>query len=488
MKKISLYFVGIISLLNMSCKDFLDEDARSDMTENNFYKTEADAEAAVTAAYDLLNNQWDIYFRGIYLLAELPTDNAECGIGVANANIFALDGYTFGPVNDRIDVLYSALYRAIKNANVAVDKIPEIAFNEEKKNRLIGEARFIRALLYYNLVRLFGDVPLVLHQPSSLTEANVPRAPVVDVYQQIIDDLSFSEQHLDEVNSNANAGRATQASAKALLASVYLTQHAYAQAKEKAEEVLALPAYGLVDRYFDLFTPENKFNNEFLFAVQNKGFTGTSNGFALALFLPRATIPLPGGGTVAGNSADVPTEEFYDSFAPGDLRRERTFFQEYDAGAGPVSFRPHWYKYFDPAAIATLGEGDLNYAVIRYAEVLLIAAEATNELEGPTASAYAGINQVRRRAFGLPVNQEGSAVDLQGLSQAQFREAILEERRWEFGFEGIRWFDLVRTGKLVEVLQAKGISGVRDHHYLFPLPQRELDVNQLLTQNPGYTN
>lgn len=488
MKKINYFIWAMACVLLTSCQDFLEEDARSDMTAGNFYKTEADADAAVVAAYDLLNNQWDIYFRGIYLLTELPTDNATCGVGVANANIFALDDFTFGPVNDRINVLYTALYGGIKNANVAIDNIPNISFNEAKKNRLIGEARFIRALLYYNLVRLFGDVPLVLHQATSLNEVDVARSATEKVYQQIIEDLTFAEGNLDEINSSTNTGRATKASAKALLASVYLTRKEYALAKTKADEVLNLSSYRLETSYFDLFTPENKDNKEFLFAVQNKGMTGTGNGFGMALFLPRATIPLPGGGTVAGNSADVPTEEFYNSFEQGDLRRNRTFFTEYNAGAGTVNFRPHWYKYFDPGAITTLGEGNLNYAVIRYAEVLLIAAEATNELDGPNAAAYTAINQVRRRAYGLPINQTNAAVDLQGLSQSQLRDAILEERRWEFGFEGIRWFDLVRTGKLEEVLRAKGIQRVQNYHRFFPLPQRELDVNKLLTQNPGYTN
>lgn len=488
MKNIN-YVIGLMACLVItSCKDFLEEDARSDMTAGNFYKTEADADAAIVAAYDLLNNQWDIYYRGIYMLAELPTDNAECGVGVANANIFALNDFTFGPVNDRINVLYTALYGGIKNANVAIDNIPAINFNETKKNRLIGEARFIRALLYYNLVRLFGDVPLVLHQATSLNEVNIARSSTEEVYQQIIADLVFAETSLDEHNSSTNTGRATKASAKALLASVYLTRKEYALAKEKADEMLTLSGYGLENSYFDLFTPENKGNREFLFSVQNKGMTGTGNGFGLALFLPRATIPLPGGGTVAGNSADVPTEEFYNSFLPGDLRRNRTFFTEYDAGAGKVNFRPHWYKYFDPGAITTLGEGNLNYAVIRYAEVLLVAAEAANELDGPTEEAYAAINKVRRRAYGLAVDQPSVLVDLKGLSQSQLREAILQERRWEFGFEGLRWFDLVRTGKLEEVLHAKGIQAVQNYHTLFPLPQRELDVNKSLTQNPGYSN
>lgn len=476
-----------LSLLTTSCQDFLKESPDSLMVEGNFYKTEADAEAAITAAYDVLNNQWDIYYRGIYLLAELPTDNAECGQGVANSYIFALKDYTTGPVNDRIYTLYTALYKAIANANVALDKIPAISFTDEtKKNRLLAEARFIRGLLYFNLVRLFGDVPLVIHQTTSLGDVNAPRAKAEDVYKQIVEDFTFGEKNLDATATAATAGRPTRTAATGLLAKVYLTLKDYPNARDKAKAALGDAQYGLFASYFDLFAPANKINKEFIFAIQNKGGTGTGNGFGMALYLPRATIALPGGGTVAGNSADVPTQEFYDSFKAGDLRRDRTFFTKYDAGAGAATFRPHWYKFFDPAAITTLGEGNLNYPVLRYSDLLLTYAEALNEIGGPTADAYQAINQVRRRAYGK--SGADAAVDLAGLSQSTFRDAVLDERRWEFGFEDHRWFDLVRTGKLVSLLRAKGNTRIQDYHTLFPIPQRERDVNPNLTQNPGYPN
>lgn len=490
MKTNILSAIVVVFLIGFSsCKKFLEEKPASIMVAENFYKTEADAEAAVTATYDGLNDQWNIYFRGIYLLAELPTDNAECGQGVANSYIFALNDHTYGPVNDRIYTLYTYLYKTIANANVAIDHIPQIQMDEKKKNRLVAEAKFVRGLLYFNLVRLFGDVPLVLHQVTSLNEVNVPRTATSEVYQQIISDLEFGEQYLDVVNTQKNLGRATQASATALLAKVYLTIKDYAKARDKAKSVIDNTNYGLLDSYFDIFTPQNRFNKEAIFSVQCKGNTGTGNGFGMALYLPRATIPLAGGGKVAGNSADVPTVEFYNSFKPGDLRRDRTFFTQYDAGGGLVTFRPHWYKYFDPSAITNLGEGTLNYHVIRYADMLLTYAEAINELNGPTAEAYNAVNKVRRRAYGKPVGTTNAAVDLTaGLSKDAFLDALLDERRWEFGFEDQRWFDLVRTGKLISVMKAKGSTSIKDYHVLFPLPQRELDVNKSLIQNPGYTN
>ncbi|OAV76001.1 SusD family protein [Bacteroidales bacterium Barb7] len=484
-----LYIIAIVFLFGgfISCTDFLEENPKGTLTDANFYKTEADAEAAVVAAYDGLNDQWNIYFRGIYLLAELPTDNAECGIGVANAQIWALDGYTHGPVNDRIQVLYQSLYQTISNANVAVDNIADIDFNQQKKERLIGEARFVRALLYFNLVRLFGGVPLELHQVSDLNNVSLAKSSVEDIYKQIIEDLKYGQQHLDEVNSSSNRGRATSIAATGLLAKVYLTIGENENARIEAKKIIdyAGTEYGLLESYYDMFTPENRYNKEFIFAVQNKGYTGTANGFALALFLPRATIPLPGGGEVNGNSADVPTEEFYNSFKSGDTRRDRTFFTQYDAGAGLVTFRPHWYKFFDPSVIANLGEGTLNYPVIRYADILLTYAEAINELNGPTPEACEAVNKVRRRAYGKDINTSDPSTDIGGLSKEQFQDIILDERRWEFGFENHRWFDLVRTGKLLTVLRAKGLN-INDHNILFPFPQREIDTNKNLVQNPDY--
>ena len=470
-----------------SCKKFLDEVPSSVLVAENFYKTEADAEAAVTATYDGLNDQSNIYYRGIYLLGELPTDNAECGQGVANAYIFAIKNYTYGPVNDRIYTFYTAAYKTIANANVAIEKIPLITMDATKQKRLVAEAKFIRALLYFNLVRLFGDVPLVLRPVTSLEGVNEPRSAVALVYAQIIADLQAGVTDLDAVNTGANTGRATKNSAIALLSKVYLTLKDFKLASEQSKRILDDTSYGMLDSYFDVFTPANRSNKEILFAIQSKGGTGTANGFSLALYLPRSTIPLPGGGTVGGNSADVPTLEFYNSFAAGDLRRNRTFFTQYNAGGGLVTFRPHWYKYFDPSAISNLGDGSLNYAVLRYSDILLTYAESLNELDGaPSAVAYESINKVRRRAYGLPINEASPAVDLSGLTQQGFRDALLNERRWEFGFEDQRWFDLVRTGKLVEVMRAKGYTAIQNFHVLFPIPQRERDVNKSLTQNDGY--
>lgn len=484
MKKIFLYTMLAVGLV--SCKKFLEEKPSSSMVAENFYKTAADADAAIVAAYDVLNNQTDVYYRGIYLLGELPTDNAECGQGVANAYIFALKGYTYGPVNDRIEVLWTGIYKGIANANVAIDRIPAITMDATKKAKLIAEAKYIRALLYFNLVRLFGPVPLVLHQVTSLDGVSVPRASRDEVYSQIISDLQEGEQNLDSVSTTANNGRAVRAAASGLLSKVYLTLHDYTNARTEAQRVINNTQYGLLPTYADIFAPANRFNKEVLFAIQNKGNTGTGNGFAMALFLPRSTIPLAGGGTVGGNSADVPTVEFYNSFLTGDLRKAKTFFTQYDAGAGLVTFRPHWFKYFDPSAITNLGEGTLNFPIVRFADVLLAYAEAENEINGPSAAALDAINQVRRRAYGKSINTPDATIDLGGITQDSLRNALLGERRWEFGFEDQRWFDLTRTGKLLSTMKAKG-AAIQDYDTLYPIPQRERDVNKQLTQNGGYT-
>lgn len=484
-KTIYIYLTVFVFFTGTSCKKFLEENPKGTLTDNNFYKTQEDAKAAITSVYDGLNDQWNIYYRGIYMLAELPTDNATCGIGVANSYIFALDQYTYGAVNDRIELLYQSLYKTIANANVAIDRIPAINFDQTLKNQYLGEAKFVRALLYFNLVRLFGGVPLVLHQVNGISDVNQSRDSVSVIYNQIVNDLKFGEDNLPESYGSNDLGRATSIAASGLLAKVYLTLHKYDSTKIESEKVLNSSSYGLLENYSSIFSPSNRFNKELIFAVQNKGNTGTSNGFGLALFLPRSTIKFSNGTYLGGNSADVPTTEFYNSFKAGDLRKDRTFFTQYDAGGGLVTFSPHWFKFFDSSSLSNLGEGTLNYPIVRYADILLTYAEAINNISGPTADAYLAINKVRRRAYGKDLNQPNTAIDLSNLSPSGLNDAILDERRWEFGFEDQRWFDLVRTGKLISVLKSKGYS-IKDYNILFPLPQREIDVNKLLTQNTGY--
>lgn len=483
-----IYLILFITVISpFSCKKFLEEKPNGTLTSTNFYKTAEDAQAAITSVYDGLNDQWNIYYRGIYLLAELPTDNATCGIGVANPQIFALDQYTYGGVNDRIEILYKSLYKTIANANVAIDKIPDINFDALKKNQFIGEAKFIRGLLYFNLVRLFGGVPLVIHEVEDVNNVNQAKESTDAVYEQIISDLKFAEENLPVTFGSSDRGRATSTAASGLLAKVYLTLQQYENAKIEAEKVLNTLEYGLLEDYSAVFSPSNRFNKELIFAIQNKGNTGSGNGFSLALFLPRSTIKFSNGSYIDGNSADVPTEEFYNSFKTGDLRKNRTFFTKYNAGGGEVSFAPHWFKFFDSSALNNLGEGTLNYPVIRYADILLTYAEAINNISGPTAEAYEALNKVRRRAYGKEINIGSPTVDLSGLSQSGFNNAILDERRWEFGFENQRWFDLKRTGKLLTVLKSKGYA-IKDYNLLFPFPQRDLDVNKKLIQNEGYEN
>jgi hypothetical protein len=310
---------------------------------------------------------------------------------------------------------------------------------------------------------------------------------VDNVNRQIIDDLQYGEQKLDEANTSANTGRATSAAASGLLSKVYLTLGKYDSARLEAKKVLDLPSseYGLLDTYFNIFSPGSRHNKELVFAVENLGNTGSGNGFGMALFLPRSTIKFADGTYLGGNSADVPTQEFYNSFKPGDLRKDRTFFTQYDAGGGLVTFKPHWFKFFDSSALTNLGEGSLEYPVVRYADMLLTYAESINEVQGPTADALEAVNKVRRRAFGKDANVADVSVDLAGVTQDAFRDSILNERRWEFGFEDQRWFDLVRTGKLISLLATKGIT-VNSYNVLFPIPQSEIDVNKNLTQNDGY--
>jgi hypothetical protein len=348
---------------------------------------------------------------------------------------------------------------------------------------LLGEARFLRALFYFNLVRLFGDVPLVTVpvSPDLTPEEIYPfRAPVQDVYARIIEDLNVAAEKLPAKYPNTNdKGRATQGAAWGLLSKVYLTLQDWENARANAYKVIESNQYALHADYTDNFKEAKKNGIESVFEVQFYRKVTTENSQMVISGLP--SIP---GLFTAGVEIMLPTEDLLESFDTNDYRYEATFFDEY----WTYTFYPHIWKYWDQDAYkpsATSASG-ANFMMMRYSEVLLIYAEALNEASGgPTAEAYDAVNQVRARAR----NGNSSALpDLTGLNQDEFRKAVLNERRHEFVNEGQRWYDLVRTGTLIEsVKRAKGDqANPTEFNYLFPIPQRERDINKNLTQNPGY--
>lgn len=479
------------------CTD-LNENPVGVLAPESFFQTPADAETAVMGAYAEIAHE-SFYGRKIQITLELLSDMGDIGDPGTAARRIELNTFTHGPNNGMITAMWPQIYRVISASNNAIDGIPSIEMDESRKNALIAEARFTRALSYYHLVRLFGAVPYIdeyVEDPNTISD--IESTSVDQIYQGIIADLEYGMEHLPDSHSNGIKSRATVGAAATMLASVYLTRENYQNAAEMAEFVIQNRdrfGYYLVDDYQDLFRADLHDTNEHIFTVDFLGGVGawpTNVDF----YAPITGIR---GADQAGWSVVVPSMKVFHSFDDDDYRKQVSFQTEAMIGGKLKQYieytypRPHIAKYArfpGSNANADGGFSDINYTVFRYAEVLLIAAEALNEINGgPTLKAYEYVNQIRRRARKADgTTHHNHPADLSpGLSKSEFRDAVLEERRIELGFEYKRWYDIVRKGMLEEVfsgpdaLENRNVDPVK--HYLLPLPQDELDRNPNLRPN-----
>jgi hypothetical protein len=471
-------YLPIILIMFCSC-NLLDQTSESSFTPDNFYKNADDAKAAVNAVYDPLNSQ-NMYDQAMWVLQDQATDDAEWGGGRSTANQAKndLDKYTFTPATSTFQSVWTTAYQAINRANAVLDRVPAVPMDTALKSRLLAEAKFMRGFYYFTLVRLFGGVPLVLQETTSLNDLAVKRATTDEVYTQIIADFTAAENVLPLTYGGADAGRATRGAATAFLAKVYLTREDWPNAATKAKEVMDLGVYGLWDNFADAFALPNKNGKEAVFEVQAVG-GGLGEGSYMQGYM-RPNFDRVNG--IAGFGDDPVTANLYNTYRAQDKRRDVTIklYSPTGTPAAPASitFPAFVHKYLDPAATAN-GEGSNNFPIIRYADVLLMYAEALNEQAAGNTAAYDAVNSIRKRA-GL----EDLSITL---SQDQFRDSVLLERRLELAFEGHRWYDLVRTKRLISAMKAQNATiTVDEHNYLYPIPQTERDVNPNLTQNPIY--
>ncbi|RBL92913.1 RagB/SusD family nutrient uptake outer membrane protein [Chitinophaga flava] len=489
MKKAFILYIVMLAIGWASCSK-LDEKPESVLTTDNFYQNEDQAKAAVTAAYRKLYESGQSIYNSLFQIGvEMATDDYEAGPRARNAHVRAISGLTHDASNDRMEQLWKQSYDAINVANIAIDRIALIRkenISATVQTRLINEARFLRALHYFNLVRWFGAVPLVLHEPASLSPEAlyVEKASEAAVYAQIISDLTAAEALPAPGEYGANdIGRATSGAAKSLLAKVYLTRKDWANAVAKSKEVIDHHWYALFDNYADVFNVAKKNGIEHIFSAQFQGNSGYQGNSLASRSAPNE---VPG---VNGDYSDALHKQggLYESFAEGDARKAVTFVtQMLSPTDGKLyTFEPHFNKYYDPAVIGNQGESSKNLPIIRYAEVLLIYAEALNELNGPSAEAYQAVDAVRQRA-GVARLQDLAP----SLNADAFRDSVFQERRKEFVYEYQRWFDLVRRGPdyYVKVLKAAGKTLAAPRHIHFPTPQRELNLNPKLKQDPLWEN
>jgi hypothetical protein len=414
-------------------------------------------------------------------VTELPSDNLQ--VNGFEGGSLPLDALTWTEENGTITGMWQYLYSIIARANTVLDRIENVDFNSALKEQYKAEAKFIRALMYFNLVQLWGEVPLSVHEITSEAEAySLLREPVDKVYAQIEKDLKEAADVLPVEFTGNNTGRATKGAAQGLLGKVYVTSKQYGNAASVLENVIRSNKYSLLPVYGDIFLPDNGNNAETVFAVQytSTGFGEGSNFFA-------ASTPRGSGTTFISPAISTQSMEgtwdLFDAFEEDDTRKS-VAIDHYEQGTyGGVYFTR---KYLERTT--TGYEGNCDWIILRYADILLLYAEALNE-SGQTGNAENPLNEVRSRAALEP---------LSGLNQNEMRLAIEHERRVELCFEGHRWFDLIRVpGRMVEVLSAYkekytaigyqvGSYEIAPHKALLPIPFKDRSLNPDLTQNEGY--
>ncbi|MFZ4542911.1 MAG: RagB/SusD family nutrient uptake outer membrane protein [Saprospiraceae bacterium] len=472
-------------------KEFLDRKPLGQLTSDTFFSTSAQAVESVNAIYQQLR-VWETHAFGFLGCTDIMSDDADKG-STPNDGIYQsdLDNFIHTPDNPSVVAVWTGYFQGISRCNIAIDKIPAIAMDANLKSRLIAEAKFLRAYYYFNLVRWFGELPLIT-KPLSTTEFVQKRVPAKDIYQQIVKDLTEAAAVLPEKSKYAasDMGRITKGAANGYLAKVYLTMGDFSNAELLATTVINSKEYSLFPSYYDQFLIENENCSESIFEIQATLINAETLGSAQWNQIQgvRGTPNL-------GWGFNRPSDNLIAAFEPGDPRREATILYVGEVlpdGSAIVEDNPETFgerynqKAWTPQHIGFQENSPGNIRIFRYADLLLIAAEAMNE-NGKSAEAISIVNQIRKRARGsLPANLVLKELVSQGKDAD--RQAIWKERRVELALEQHRWFDLIRQKRAAEVMQLVGKTNfVKGKHELLPIPQTEIDIsNNTLTQNFGY--
>jgi tetratricopeptide (TPR) repeat protein len=463
MKKIAINII-IISML-FSCTDELDQIPLTNKELSIFLRTETEVEEYVNATYAALQSN-SLY--GLYLpaMGEIPSDNTFDEVPANDAAVYGdMDEFKTIPANGIVADNWRGSYIAIQRCNVVLSRIDKVTFKTEATQKArVGEMKFIRALMYFNLVRFYGDVPLVVDETK---DPNVffgqGRTAASLVYEQVIKDLNES---IAVLPATAVPGRVVKTAARALLGKVYLTQKNYTKAKAEFDAVISANVHGLLPSVADVFSLTNENNKEIIFSVQ---FAAGLNGNTEGSIMYQQFAP---SGTVSGAKGhNLPTKELYAKYTDADTRKG--VYVALTPGGVPFN-----NKLKRPTVIT---DGASDVVVLRYADVLLMQAEAENEI-GNAVAARALLNQVRSRAGLTNITSTG---------QDDLRKAIELERRLELIGEGHRWLDLLRTGQAISVMNSwfagnNILVTVAQKHLFLPVPQGQIDTDPAIKQNPGY--
>ena len=448
-----------------SCGDsFFDLEPASSVTIDKVYKTASDYNVAVIGCYAKLQSQVNFYTE----CCEYRSDNLSLGAPTAGTqDRYDIDHFTEKPSNGILSSYWANFNNNVYRCNLLLDQIDGANFAENLKKQYKGEAMFIRALNYFNMYRIWGGVPATKHVVSAAEALKVARYSDEQMFDLIAGDLKeiVDNNYLPETYSSADMGRATSGAAKALLGKVYLTFHKWTEAKDILSQLIG--KYQLVSPIAQVFNVDNKNNNEIIFAVHfNKAIEGEGHSYWYNL-------------TNASDDTNQ-TSSLLNTFPTGDTRKDLITYVQVEKNVRLMN------KFYDTKSptFKTVGNDQI---LLRYADVLLMYAEALNEIqydasEGSLALKY--LNAVRQRA-GI-----SNLTAKQLPTQEKFRKGILVERQREFPYEGQRWFDLVRMGFAKSVMAENGVE-IKDYQLLFPIPQQEIEKvgdKSILWQNPGYDN
>lgn len=503
-----IYYICILIFL-FSCKKFLEEVPYSFKTPSNLLQTEATAETFIIGVYDKLSTSPNgkSFRQGLLIVANFGTDDFS-GKATNNQTYGDFMNYTFTAVEERFDLIWNNFYAGINQASDIINNAPSSPLPETVKTRIGAEAKFMRALFYFYLVRMHGGVPLVTKETTSLADLNTKRASIEEVYNQIIKDLSEAAPALPEVNA-IPAGRATRGAALSLLTKVYLTMGSYGKYKSVAGyewvnttdaftkaaatgmQVLSIADYMLVDNYGSIFETATENGPEIIFSVQMEGNALIHNegSWVANLFAPAriGDINLSRGGL---NHAR-PTENLINRYALTDTRKAWNIAEFGYKGCQEVAQNQIYAaKFRKPCGYDGQHYSDpINFPLLRLADVMLMVAEAEAEANGgaATPNGLALIAQLRAKRFTTPPEAP----------TGNFLDFIMDERSRELCYEGQRWFDLARTGRLIDAVKSTQLTtgrttapaNIKPMHYLYPIPQNEIDNNSAIAnedQNPGY--
>jgi hypothetical protein len=522
MKKTLITIITCAGVLcSTSCKKFLDTTPTDFVSPANYYQNEEQVNAALTGVYDNLGKTATY---GRYLWFEM--DIADDSFYALPSSVQDLGLYNYNTSDAKLIATWTALYQGVNQANMLLDNIDKATMSQVAKDNARGQALFLRAYYYFVLVNNWGDVPLRLTATASVSETNFPKSPYRTVYAQIVADMEKAADLVSPITAYSYNSRVTKSVVWGMLARVNLKMAGapmrdvsrFAEARKWANKVMTEAPHSLNPDYKQVFKnmsahiydlKESIWEVEFNLknGTQDEGGSvGVINGIG-------TTNPTVG----YSYGAKHATARYYNSFAANDLRRDWSISPySYTSSTSAVQipftaaqiynrFDAKWRREFEGNTTKFTNTSAINFPLLRYSDVLLMFAEADNEVNGPTAACYNAVNQVRERAYGVPLGLATAAqADLPAnLDKNTFRDAVRKERSLELGYEGLRRFDLIRWSVFLPTMKAvaneittgagstysygaRSGQNVSDRDTLFAIPAKELSVNASITQNKGF--